>query len=136
MAAIIDINDAKAWADSKKINIDVIEDDLASQIAAQVLGVASNKYNTETWTTPLTTPILIRRIISMKYVGTIYHRSFSTDTGPGEYGTLLLRDAEILLNSISDGTLTFDDPLVVASVVGTVSFEPIDDPKFTMDQTW
>lgn len=139
MADLIDVADIKAWLDATKTEVTAIEGALAGQIASQVLGVVSSRYNTGTWLTAATTPLLIKRVISMFYAGYFYHRTFSNDSEPGAYGDRLLADAQILLDGIANGTITVVSdatvPVVVNSGLPMIAQELIDsEPVFSMSQ--
>lgn len=134
--------DANAWADHLKINITTLDADLESQIVAEVFGAVSSRYSTNTWLNSATTPVVIKQIIAMKYVGWLFHRTYSTDTEPGVYGSLLLRDAQTLLDGVVSGYTVVVDPITAialseSTAEGSIASELVDtDPKFSMDTVW
>lgn len=139
MAALIALTDVQAWLESTKTQVTAIEDTLAAQISSQVLGVVSSRYSTGTWLSAATTPLLIKRVISMFYAGYFYHRTFSNDSEPGAYGDRLLADAQILLDGIASGTITVVSdatvPVVVSGGLPSIAQELIDsEPVFSMSQ--
>lgn len=144
MAALIAIEDVVVWVDREKTESDIEELDevLANQLTSAVLGVVSDVYDTEGWTTPETTPVLIRRIISMQYAGYLYHRIFSNDSITGEYGDRLLNDAKILLDGVVDGSLSILSDDSVSAVVNLFKSPAIakeltsTEPKFGMEYTF
>lgn len=141
MAALISIDDAKVWLSQTKAPITTIEDELADQLSTTVVGAVSARYSTDTWVDEDTTPLLIRRIISMFYAGYYYHRTFSNDSEPGAYGDRLLADAQTLLNGIVDGTIDIPSdvsiPVVTSMATLTIAPELVDtDPVFSMSQVF
>lgn len=141
--AILTLTQANGWADGQKLVLSSIDSELEAQIVSQVFGAVSEKYSTVTWLSATSTPKLIVSIISMMYVGYLFHRTYSTDSDPGLYGTLLIDKAETLLKGVVDGNVALLDPYTGAvltnSVGQTASIAPellSTEPKFTMAQEW
>jgi len=139
MAVLIALADVQAWLEATKTPVSAIEVPLAQQISSQVLGVVSSRYDTKTWLTDVTTPLLVKRVISMFYAGYFYHRTFSNDSEPGVYGDRLLADAQLLLDGIASGTVTIVPdatvPVVVSGGLPSIAQELIDsEPVFSMSQ--
>lgn len=141
MSPLVEVEDVNAWLDVKKANITTLEDELLEQVESQVLGVMQLRYDTETWVLPTSTPLLVKRIISMLYAGWHYLKIYSTDDSSSDYGEMLLRDAETLLTSISNGAISIPDsvlvPVVSISIGSLISPESIlTEPKFSMESEW
>jgi hypothetical protein len=150
--AFIQASDANAWADKSKLNITVLDADLESQTAAEVLGRVSAAYDVSAWTGFSNTPTLVRKIISMLYVGWFYERTYSEDEDTSNYGAMLIDSAERLLIGIESGQTVIDGLIPsLASKNLSADFYPtdlssagtpnIDDPSlggpaFTMGQIW
>lgn len=131
MAILINETDVNAWLEQQKTQVTEIEDALAGQIADTVIGSVSQRYRVGSWLAPESTPLLIKRIISMFYAGYFYHRTFSNDSEPGVYGDRLLADAQVLLDGVVNGTINI--PSDVSIPVLTVSDYPLiaDELRFT-----
>lgn len=141
MTALITKDDVNVWLDSVKTNVATLEDGLADQITSTVLGAISQRYSVEGWLDPTTTPLLVKRIISMFYAGYFYHRTFSNDSEPGVYGDKLLADAQTLLDGVVAGTTV----IPTSSSIPVVSVDPnptfasellLTDPVFSMDKVF
>lgn len=139
-----------AWTDKDKLNITSIDvNGLEPQIVAQVLSKLSSKFDVSYWQTTATTPKLVLSVMAMIYAGRTYQETYATDgVDVDSYGTMLIADAESLLNSILDGTSTLSDAggtiiiLPSPNVSSNLSFgfesdwELLSEPKFTMDKDW
>lgn len=147
----IDLQDARAWAEPTKLDLGSLEDELEASVSAQVLGRVAQAYTTSSWTTPSTTPRLIRTVIGMLYVSYIHTRTYAEDTltNVQTYGELLYERAQLLLDQIVAGDVTLVE--VTTEDVGGPAFYPTDastasdpDPddtslgpeKFTMGVVW
>lgn len=139
MTAIITVANVNAWLDTKKASISSLDDELAAQLTTRVFGAVSSRYSTENWVSNAYTPQLILEVISMLYAGYHFHKVYSTDTEPGMYGELLLRDANLLLDSIVNGNLSLASSGAIPVVPLTTGTAEIADelvlaePKFSMD---
>src|SRR5688500_12901367 len=110
----IAVQDAKDWSEKTKLDIAVLEDSLVEQLEAQVLAALANSgYDTSTWADSATTPQLVRSIIAMLYVATLYDRAYAEDVETGNaYSKLLRSMATANLAGIIDGTLILEDAAV------------------------
>lgn len=138
--ATITKEQAQAWADKYKLNIDALDTELEAQIVAQVFSRVGVRYDTSTWENTITTPSLVSSIIAMIYTGRVYQQRYAIDTEPNAYGTTLINDALNLIELVVNGEypLTGNINVTVIDILlgrGTVSFEPTE-PVFTMDQKW
>jgi hypothetical protein len=148
--ALIDSADAQAWAEGTKVDASELDDELLSQIEAEILGIAGLTYDVSVWEAPASTPTLIKKIIAMNYVAAIYDRTYSEDGGLSEYAALLRAQASVLLTAISNHTVELGvefEPILT----GSPSFYPTDassaqaantddmslgGPVFSMGTTW
>jgi hypothetical protein len=149
----IELGDAQAWAEATKLPITTLDDELVEQVESQVLGKLSVAVDIDDWTTPASTPSLVRNIIAMTYVSWLYSRTYSEDVaGSNEYALRLLAAAEANINAIlsGDAVLVDGDPDAVVPG-GPAVFYPTDassaleansddmslgGPKFTMGVIW
>lgn len=139
MTVLVDVSDVNVWLSQKKTQVTAIEEALAEQLADTVIGVVSQRYNTGNWISINSTPLLIKRIISMFYAGYYYNRSFSNEADPGTYGDRLLADAQTLLDGIANGTISI--PTDVAIPIQVIDNTPsiatellLSEPMFSMSQ--
>jgi|SRR5882757_2626808 len=109
MVVHITVEEANAWAEKTKLNFGELDSELESSQATQVLSRVSQVYDVSSWVTPGTTPGLIRKIVSMLYVGWYYERTYSEDTVISNYGMLLINQAENLIMGIISGAITLPD---------------------------
>ena len=141
MAALIATTDVNAWLDIKKATIASLEGALLDQVTAQVLGSLSIRYSVEGWAGPTTTPLIVKRILSMFYAGNYYLKIYSTDSEPSDYGEMLLRDAQTLLDSVVNGSIViigdYLTPVVLVRLDSLIAPELVaNDPKFSMNSEW
>jgi hypothetical protein len=129
---LIDVDDVQPWLEYTKLGLDhgydLSEEPFISEFVRSRLsscGIAST-----TWTTPDTTPVLVRGIVGMLVAAQIYNKHYSeTDEGAGNpYANKLEERAEMLMVGICAGTLDIseivDDPFTTGS--GGPSFYPTD----------
>lgn len=152
MVVHITAEEANAWADHSKLNFGELDSDLEGSQATQVLTRVSQVYDVSGWITPGTTPSLIRKIISMLYVGWYYQRTYSEDANVNSYGLLLINQAEALIEGIVSGAIILPDaPPGTDLGINQPAFYPTDssstlqptndDPslgpaKFSMGRIW
>jgi hypothetical protein len=151
--ARISVGDVSAWVDGSKLTIDQLDSDLEEQMAAEVFSQISAAYpsaTTSTWTNETNTPALVRKIISMLYVGWYYQRVYSEDADTSNYGMLLIAQAERLIAGLNDGALILEG-VVGLTPIGNPTFYPTDassaqdatvtdmslgGPRFSMGTIW
>jgi len=152
MVVHITVEEANAWADHSKLNFGELDSDLEASQATQVLTKVSQVYDVSSWITPGTTPALIRKIISMLYVGWYYQRTYSEDANVNSYGLLLINQAENLIAGIISGAITlpdvppgtdlgFSQPVFYPTDASSALQPTDDDPslgpaKFSMGRIW
>ena len=151
--ANITIAEANAWADHVKLNLTTLDTELEASVASQVLSRVSVAYVTDAWSTPETTPSLVRKIIAMLYTSWYFQRTYAEEEDPNNYGLLLQGQAELLLTGITDGSYILNGETLVdgGAAGGTASFYPTDysssrvptaddmslgPAKFSMGQVW
>lgn len=135
--AYINIELANAWTDKDRLNLTTIDANLENQIASQVIQRASQAFDVTFWTDITNTPMLIKSIISMTYVGRSYQsKTLDNISGLDNYGTKLIEDARLLLDAVVKGEIQlFDEegnPIPIYST-GVISGEPMEsEPFFTV----
>lgn len=120
MAARISVSEAQAWTESSKLTLGSLDAALESQISARVLGSLNGVFDVSGWLDSVSTPQLVRSVISMLYVAELYDRTYSNDLGTSTYGAELRKMANDLLDGIESGDF---DLVEVAAL-------PITGPKF------
>lgn len=105
--ANISVPEAQAWAEGTKLTIPTpLDVELEAHLAGEVISRLSSIADTSTWTSEVTTPKLVRTIISKLYVAWIYDRQYSEDNeGTSTYADKLKENAEGLLVGLLDGTI-------------------------------
>lgn len=141
----ISMPEAQAWLEPTKLTLSALDAELESSSSVRVLGSLARVYDVSGWTTPETTPILVRKIIAMLYAGELYNRQYSEDYDGSSYGDRLIAMAMTSIQGIADGSVDLIDVEVPASTTGSPSFYPNDDAgaldkhedaKFTMGRVW
>jgi hypothetical protein len=132
----VTLEEVRALAERTKLAITTLdtellnsyEDEIIQRLAAQI-----DAATLATWTTPDTTPKLVRTIISRKYFAWFYFRQYSEDIGTNEntYALKLDASAEMLIAGILDGTIIIPG---ITTDISTITFYPTDastatDPK-------
>lgn len=122
--AHIQLQDAQAWLESTKMNLQTLDVNLENQISSEVLGRISDTYNdptfgVPTWTSYANTPQLVKTAIAMIYAGWAYDRQYSEQVigagvpaargggvgGAGTYGSILRDNAELLIQGIISSSI-------------------------------
>jgi len=119
----IEVRDAQAWAEKTKLNITQLDSGLSEQMEVQVLARLTVAYPEDvgTWTSPATTPDIVKTIIAMLYVAWFYDRQYSEEQEAlNDYAVLLRGQAEGLITGILDGSIA------IPNVVPT----PLEDPGY------
>ena len=127
-----------AWTDKDRLNLTTLDNDLESQIASQVIAQASQAFDTSSWISEATTPMLIKSVMAMMYAGREYqNRNIDAVDDITFYGSKLIQDAEALLNNIISGLIVLKDTtntVVPMSTSSKISYEPIEsNPAFSME---
>jgi hypothetical protein len=125
--AYITIADVNAWLDSTKFPNLQLDPDFQPQIEEEVIARIRSTYDTSTWTTPDTTPRLVRTAIAKLYAAWTYNKAYSEDNNDtNNYATRLTANAERLISGIVDGTIELPLPAVPSGATFGVSFYPTD----------
>ena len=143
--ALITIDEVQVWLEATKLRLgpddELPEESTASELVRSRL---ASKYTVTDWTTPATTPTLIRKIIAMLVAAWRYNKHYSETADAGNpYADKLELIAMDMISGIEDGSIALVDVTDEGpAVVGTVSFYPTDldplneydepDVKFTM----
>jgi hypothetical protein len=129
----IEVSEAQAWLEATKGSLGPeLDAAMEESIAAQVLSRVATSYDTSAWTTPETTPSLVRKILGMKYAAWYYQKLYSEDDGGmNEYALFLNAQAETLLEGIVTGTNDLIEVEGTVTATMTGSYEE-STPVFTM----
>lgn len=97
-----------AWIDhDRQIDLTSIEAELESQLSSQVITSVSGIVDTTSWVDVATTPMIIKSIIAMQYMGRFYQRVYIEDVNDYDfYGNQLLLKADKLLDQIISGEVS------------------------------
>lgn len=136
--AVISVEEANAWADKSKLILDALDTELVVSVTDQVFARISPVYDTTSWSTPLNTPSIVRKIIAMLYVAWVYERTYSEDGGQNTYSMRLFEQAYGILDGVADGTLAIEDvnlPGLTTVQIDAPGYYP-SEPVFTMGQIW
>jgi hypothetical protein len=133
----IQIGEAQAWLEPTKGSLGAaLNADLETSIASQVLSRVATSYDVSSWTTPETTPTLVRKVIGMKYAAWYYQMLYSEeDGGTNDYAMLLNAQAELLIEGIVSGA---NDLVEVEGTVGDYQLPSYEEssPVFTMGRVF
>lgn len=136
----VELKDLLAYSGNMKAaEIVEVNPELERSAVALVFGRLASRYDTTAWFNTTTTPDMVKRCISMYYVGRYYQQVYSQNVGVSDYGTELLRDLETTLNSIVKGEI---DLLPISEEYEQYSFYKsgiayeISHPKFSMEDAF
>jgi hypothetical protein len=121
-------HEGNAFLEGTKLSLSTVESDLDSTCALQILPRLQIAYDTSSWTDESTTPTLIRSLIAMLYVASVYDRTYSDNTDPSlsNYARSLRRIVEANITGLLNGTIVLPEQPDVADVLGTPLFFPND----------
>jgi hypothetical protein len=132
----IDVSEAQAWLELTKANLGAALDvNMETSIASQVLSRVATSYDVSGWTTPGTTPTLVRKIVAMKYASWFYQKLYSEDDSTNEYALMLNAQAEVLLEGVVSGANDLVEIPGTITATMTGSYEA-SDPVFTMGKVF
>lgn len=118
--------DVQAWLEESKLEVGTLDEAMESQITSEVLGrLSSASYDTVGWTDSASTPVLVKKIISMLYAGWYYDRQYSETPDTNEYAIRLKEAAEALMLGIIAGTTDIGE-IPGTSEHGEIVFFPTD----------
>lgn len=126
--ARITLADAQAWAENTKLPFGSLDTNLLNQVESHVISkLRSCGIDTTiiaTWIDSLTTPDIVKSIISMLYVSWYYDRQYSEEQTEGNDYAAMLRDhGKMLLQGICDGSIEIPGAPTIA---GKPAFFPTD----------
>lgn len=101
--------EAQSWIDKTKLAIDTLDTNLESSISEIVLSMLQDSFNTTTWTTSATTPVLVRKVIALFYCARFYKRQYAEAGLDTTYGDDLEAMAMDLIEGIQAGNITLRD---------------------------
>lgn len=118
--------EVQAWLEESKLEVGTLDVVMESQITSEVLGrLASASYDTVGWTDSASTPVLVKKIISMLYAGWYYDRQYSETPDTNEYAIRLKEAAEALMLGVIAGTTDIGE-IPGTSTHGELVFFPDD----------
>lgn len=128
--ARISVGEAKQWLEETKLDITVLDTELERSVSTMVLAKTSGTYDVSGWTSPATTPALIRKIISMLYASWFYNRQYSEESeAESWYARRLAESAYMLMEGVSAGTVLLPDVDSATGAYGNPVFYPTDDQE-------
>jgi hypothetical protein len=125
MAPRITVQEARAWAERTKLDVDTLDPDLVDQVESQVMARLESQIDeATTWDDTATTPKIVRSVIAMLYVAWFYDRQYSEEQEElNDYAALLRAQAELLMIGILDGSIGVGIP----TEPGQPAFYPTDE---------
>lgn len=128
MAAVVTVAEVQSWLEVTKLTIADFDAELESTAQATAFGVLGDVFDTSTWVSPATTPVLVRKAIAMLVAAWTYNRQYSEEDPDGSaYARWLEEKAYALLEGIKSGDIDLVEvPDNVAAIAGTISFYPDD----------
>jgi len=122
--AHITLVEAQAWAEATKLRLTTLDAALEAHLAEEVLRQVASAFDVTTWIDDVTTPKLIRTIISKLYVAWLYDRQYSEDIEQGDnYADRLKENANNLLAGLIAGTIELPG---LPDSAGSPTFYPTD----------
>jgi hypothetical protein len=116
-------SDAQGWGERTKLDLSNLDASLLNQLESEVIGRLNSAYDTALWVDELTTPTLVKTIISKLYVAWFYDRQYSENQDEGnDYAALLRANAEMLMTGLLDGTIDIPGTPQVGSGLGAIYY--------------
>lgn len=125
--ANITVEEAQVWCERTKLDLKgQLDGGLETQVSSTVLARIASTYDVSTWVSSLTTPVIVKTIISMFYAAWLYNRLYSDDNDDtNAYADKLMEMAEAALSNILDGTTEIPG-VEPTGDAGSPSFYPTD----------
>jgi hypothetical protein len=144
MSVLIDDTDAGAWAKSPEVDFElngVAERAYQAQTLSNVVRAQlSVKFDTSSWDSPSSTPMMVRSAIAMAYIAWVYNKQFAgqDDSEAVSYADLLRAMSKDIVAGLLNGTMVLLEPeATVALSGGTLPVvEELTDPVFTMGRVF
>jgi hypothetical protein len=109
MVQRIEPADVQAWCEPTKLPIGELDDALDVQVETYVIAKLEPGFDASTWTSPTSTPVIIKQVIAMKYASLLYDRQYSEDSDASNaWAARLDMMAEDLIAGMLDGSVTVD----------------------------
>lgn len=137
----ITVGEVQAWFQGTRLTVTESEIQAFELVATTtVFSALSRKYTTTSWLNQVSTPDIVRAIISMFVAAWVYQRSYSDNADLSSYGTWLEGKAYHLLEAAANGDLLIPG-LVPDQDLGfnVTDFFPNEDspgPYIAMDSTF
>lgn len=103
---VITIEDVRGWVETTKLDITSLDLNFLPQLEAETFARLGTVYDTTTWITPDSTPMIVRVVITKYYAAWTYDRFYSENQGvANEYAAMIRQNADMLLQGLIDGTI-------------------------------
>jgi hypothetical protein len=122
----ITVEEAQVWCQRTKLSLGSLDGGLEAQIVSTVLARLGTAYDTSTWLTTHTTPMVVKTIIAMYYAAWMHNKQYADDNDDtNAYADKLMQMADAALANLLDGTTEIPgvDPIVDS---GAPSYYPTD----------
>lgn len=130
MAVVVTLPEVQQWLESTKMTLATVDTELAESARLMAFSDISSAYDTSTWVDSLTTPKLVRAVISMLVAAWEYQRAYSEEDGTN-YGDKLEARAMLLMQGIAAGTTELEELPGVGSSSGSPVFYPDDSTGYS-----
>lgn len=108
--ARVQLSEVQAWLEPAKLTLATLDTELLSQLEEEVLVQLSPQYSVGLWTTPETTPKIVRVIIAKTYASFYIDRAYSENQdGGNDYAARLMANANMLLTGLIGGSIDIPD---------------------------
>jgi len=150
--AHISLSEAQAWLEATKLTLSALESNTEQHAAGIVISRLANTYDITTWLDHVSTPKLVRTLVSMYYCSYIYDRAYADDASDtSNYAFILRRGADAVINGLIAGSIILEEDPTASELVGQPAFFPNDasslleatvdfpsdgPPSFTMGQVF
>lgn len=125
--AVVTLQEVQQWLEKTKLELDVLSGSFEETARSMTFGEVAQQYTVTTWLDEVTTPTLIRKIVSMRIAGWTYKAAYSEDTGQSPYGDWLLEQAANLVLSIVAGKIVLTDVIIGSTTSAPATFLPTND---------
>lgn len=124
--ARVALSEVQAWLEPAKLTLSTLDTELLSQLEEEVLVQLAPQYNVGSWTTPESTPKIVRVIIAKTYASFTIDRAYSENQdGGNDYAARLMANANMLLTGLTGGSIDIPD-VPATNSSSSPSFFPTD----------
>ena len=124
--ARVAVSEVQAWLEPAKLTLAALDGALLDQLEEEILVQLSPQYTISGWTTPVTTPKIVRVIIAKTYASFYIDRAYSENQdGGNDYAARLMANANMLLTGLISGSIDIPD-VPAANSSSAPSFFPTD----------